>query len=248
MKIVITGSNSFVGKLFRVILSSDHELILLSSSSFSKVIIQWQLTDPFPDQCKDADLFIHLAYDYSHSKSSNVIKLIENIEVLNNEKAFHVFFSSYSARVGTNSNYGNNKLLLEEFFINKKSTIVRPGLIVGTQGLYEKMRSLASNLFIIPIPFNETKSIPLCKENDLISFILKIISSITLNIPPPKEINLYDKNLVSIKELFQDVMQLKRIYMKFPYTLIYFVIILAEKIGLKLPVTSDNFRGYFANQ
>ena len=248
MKIVITGSNSFVGKLFRVILSSDHELILLSSTSISKIIIQWQLTDPFPDHCKDADLFIHLAYDYSHSNFLNVIKLIENIEILNNEKAFHVFFSSYSARVGTKSKYGNNKLLLEKFFLNKKSTIVRPGLIVGTQGLYEKMRSLASNLFIIPIPFKDTKSIPICRENDLIILILNIISSITFNILPPKEINLYDTNLVSIKELFQEVMQLRRIYIKFPYILIYFVILLSEKIGLKLPVTSDNFRGYFANQ
>ena len=71
MKIVITGSNSFVGKYFQSILASDHELILLSSTAFFETDIPWQLTAPFPDQCRNANLFIHLAYDYSHSYFSN---------------------------------------------------------------------------------------------------------------------------------------------------------------------------------
>ena len=248
MKIVITGSNSFVGNIFNGILSHEHELILLSSKVLNDNNIPWQLTAPFPDQCRNADLFIHLAYDYSHSHFSNVTKLIENIKDLKNEKVFHVYFSSYSAKVGSNSNYGTNKFILEQFFLKNNSTIVRPGLIVASKGLYEKMRSLASKLWIIPIPLNETKSIPICRADDLNTCILSIITSLSANIKPSKEINLYDKNLVSLKELFQDVMHLRKIYIYFPYTLIYLVILLAEKIGLTFSVTSDNFRGYFANQ
>ena len=246
MKIVITGANSFVGRLYTSALKDEHDLILLSSTK-NISLNSWHLTEPFPDQCIDADLFIHLAYDYSHSYSSNVINLIEGIEKISNPNCLHIYFSSYSARVGSNSKYGTNKFAMEQYFKNKNAVIVRPGLIVASQGIFEKIRSLASRLWIIPIPLIESKSIPICRPQDLIIFLHDLITSCSNNEVHLSEVNLYDIELVSLKQLFKDIMLLNKIYIIFPYEIIYVCILFVEKLGLKLPVTSDNFRGYFSN-
>ena len=62
------------------------------------------------------------------------------------------------------------------------------------------------------------------------------------------EVNLYDKDLISLKDLFEKTMALNKIYIKFPFEIIYVCILFIEKLGFKLPVTSDNFRGYFSNK
>jgi hypothetical protein len=246
MKIVITGANSFVGKLYSCALKDNHQLVLLSSSN-SPSVYQWHLSEPFPDNCLDADLFIHLAYDYSHNHFSNVTNLIESIEKLTNPKCLHVYFSSYSARADSSSKYGTNKLAMEYYFKNKNAVLVRPGLIVANQGIYEKIRSLASRLWIIPVPLIESKSIPICRPQDLILFLNNIIVARSNNTIQFTEVNLYDIEFVSLKQLFKNIMGLNKIYIKFPYELIYVCILFIEKFGLKLPVTSDNFRGYFSN-
>ena len=247
MKIVISGANSFVGKLYAFALKDKHHLILLSSSK-SPYAYQWQLNDPFPDICLDADLFIHLAYDYSHSYNSNVTNLIQSIEYLKNPNCLHVYFSSYSARAHSSSKYGTNKLAMEYYFKNKNAVLVRPGLIVANQGIYEKIRSLASRLWIIPVPLIESKSIPICRPQNLISFLNDIVEARSNNAIHFSEINLYDGEFVSLKQLFKNVMGLNKIFIKFPYEIIYICILLIEKLGFKLPVTSDNFRGYFSNK
>lgn len=247
MKIVITGANSYVGKLYTNALKDDHGLILLSSSG-NMPFNSWQLTESFPDQCFDADLFIHLAYDYSHSYFSNVEKLSESIDLLDNPHCLHVYFSSYSARPDSSSKYGTNKLAMEHFFKTKNAVIVRPGLIVANQGIYDKIRSLASRLWIIPVPLIESKSIPICRPQDLITFLNDLIVLHSNKSVHSTEVNLYDKDLVSLKDLFEKTMGLKKIYIKFPFEILYVCILLVEKLGIKLPVTSDNFRGYFSNK
>ena len=247
MKIVITGANSYVGKLYTIALKEEHDLILLSSSKNMPFIL-WQLTEPFPDYCHDADFFIHLAYDYSHSHFSNVTNLSASIDRLKNPKCLHVYFSSYSARADSSSKYGTNKLAMEHFFKTKNAVIVRPGLIVANQGIYEKIRSMASRLWIIPVPWVETKSIPICQPHELITFIQELILSYSKNSVLLTEVNLYDKDLVSLKDLFEKIMGLKKIYIKFPFEILYVCLLFIEKLGVKLPVTSDNFRGYFNNK
>jgi len=158
------------------------------------------------------------------------------------------YFSSYSARAASSSKYGANKLAMEYYFKTKNAVLVRPGLIVASQGIYEKIRSLASRLWIIPVPLIESKSIPICRPDDLIAFINDIIDAHSNNRVHFTEVNLYDIEFVSLKQLFKNVMGLNKIFVKFPYELIYVCILFIEKFGIKLPVTSDNFRGYFSNK
>ena len=50
-----------------------------------------------------------------------------------------IFITSYSAKSRSQSEYGRIKYELEKFFIQEKQPVVRPGLVIGTEGIFSNM-------------------------------------------------------------------------------------------------------------
>lgn len=246
MQIIITGSNSSVGKLISDFFKTKYDLLLLSSTVDKENTFYWKMGDDFPKVDSNI-VIIHLAYDYSNSYDTNVTSLINSILQLDVD-AHHIYFSSYSAKYSAKSKYGINKFALEEFFSSYKSTIIRPGLIVSNNGIYNRIYKLATKIPLIPLPLFENKCIPICEEHHIILCLDKLLFQIKHQKDYPSYINLYHDKYLSLRELFQNQMKITSIYIYFPYVIIYWSLLFFEFFGIKFSVTSDNFKGFFSNE
>jgi nucleoside-diphosphate-sugar epimerase len=153
-----------------------------------------------------------------------------------------IFISSMSAYFGTKQNYGLMKMAVERAVLEADQIVVRPGLVYGgeTGGMARTLSNLA-RLPVIPV-FKNARQFTLHIDDFLATMTSLIItddvpsSVIGLGYDPPEE--------------FRDIMMaLARQQNRTPRTLtvpwapLHLALVIAEKVGLPLPVRSDSLLG-----
>ncbi len=95
---------------------------------------------PNPDLFAGCDAVVHCAYDVCPGASELNVSGTAAILRAAAEAGvdFQVFVSSHSARVDAPSEYGQAKYRCERLFLEQEEAVVRPGLVVASEGFFAR--------------------------------------------------------------------------------------------------------------
>jgi nucleoside-diphosphate-sugar epimerase len=262
MNILITGVNSFVGRnLGRYLSECGHNVYgtvrnpLKAPSEFKWLIrsfIYEMGTFPEPSLFTGIDIVIHLIYDFRPNQMELNIHGTRQLclAAKQNGVDYQFFVSSYSARKDAISEYGRTKYTLERFFLKEHGFIIRPGLVLGDGGLFKKMVTLVQKFPVLPLIEDGNGLVPIVDINTLCQAINVVISNKD-KVIVDKDFNLFHPELISLKYLLQQISHAagnKVIFIKVPARLLLLPLDFLRRVGIKLPVTSDNLKGYIINR
>ena len=190
--IAITGANGFIGSnLKNYFLSQGYYIKCFQRTKIKEqekrvIFITYDLQLPLsPDDFLNVDILIHCAFATYSTKCKNADEININaakriIEMCRLNKIKIIFLSSFSAHSGAQSHYGLNKLLLEKMFDQKRDLILKLGLIVGNGGMFQKIKKLLDNKYIIPLIDNGNHPVQTIGMQDLLQvFHVAVVKGIT---------------------------------------------------------------------
>ena len=258
MRILIFGASGFIGNyLTNYLVERNYIVIEASRSDFASnlhsIKIKWRLGDEVPNSIfKDVDFVIHLAHDFSGLRGAeltkkNILLLIKQAQNMGVSR--QLFFSSYSAGVHSNSIYGLTKFEIENHikFDNLKVQILRPGLVIGSGGIYGKISRYAKKVPVILLPDGGKGFVPTISIKRLCDEVVIIMQ----NNSTKREFNLFYPKLHSLRYLIKSEMMKKWKYIliiNIPSSFLIFLLRIAEFLKLTLPINSDNLKGFLRNQ
>jgi nucleoside-diphosphate-sugar epimerase len=260
MNILLTGINSFIGcNLGRYLADSGHNVYgtvrnlkkVPSQVKWLKKNFIYELDSPTETlMFKDIDVVVHLIHDFRSGKRNLNIQGTQALclTAKNSGVQYQVFISSYSAQNDAISEYGRTKYALELFFRRKQGIIIRPGLVLGNGGLFRRMVTLVQHFPVLPIPDEGKGMVPIIDIDTLCKSIVMIIEN---KLHENKEFNLFHNELVSLKYLLQQICHItkrKIIFINLPSGLLLLPLVFFQKIGIRLPISSDNLKGYIINK
>lgn len=261
MKVVLFGGSGFIGSHLAKVLTSngyDVEIFSRSSCPLERTLTNhiWNLQKPVGAEtinkaCK-ADVAVHLAHDFSGTRGARLTvkgtsELMEKLIDLGVAK--QIFISSFSSGEHAKSLYGKTKYTLERKFLRYPNCIIiRPGLVIGSGGLFGRIRKWTNILPIIPIPRGDVSRLPIIDIETLCVEISKVIEN---KYNPKKELNLFFEEFVYLRDLISIVSDRRGplpILVSLPTWFFKTCLVTAEFLRVPLPVSKDNFLGLLANK
>ena len=156
-----------------------------------------------------------------------------------------VFVSSYSAHREAPSEYGRTKFILQERFLARGHAVVRPGLIIGPGGMFERMVGTLKSP-IVPLADGGRDKVPIVALADFQTALAAVIEQDRAG-----AFNLFNPELVTMKELFAAIRAAagsRAILAPVPAFPLMALARVMEKIGVALPFDAESFRALKANQ
>ncbi len=259
MKVFFIGINSFIGSYFAKYLKEQGIEIFGSSrasepkedlKSVVSSYFQLYLNQEFDAKVfSNMDVIIYCAHSH---KNKNNIKL--NIE--GTKKWYyaarkegvnkHIFLTSYSAKANSLSEYAIIKYELETFFQKEMQLVIRPGLVLGNGGLFLRMARMICNYPFLPLLDGSNYKVPIISIWGLCKALVNIIEN-----PKPKIYNIFQKEMVTMKELLQEIrFQLHSKCLFIPVASILPLIFLKglEFFKIPFPIKSSNIIALKENQ
>jgi len=157
-----------------------------------------------------------------------------------------LLISSFSALSSAQSDYARAKRALEKSFSEEGHTIVRPGLVIGQGGLFGRMYRMLKSFPALPVLDGGRGSTPVLWIGDLKRAIAEIIERELRG-----EFNLFnDRNprLIDLLKGIRTEAGFRTWLVPVPTAPIEVTLKAVEALGARLPVTSENVKGYKANQ
>lgn len=256
--VFITGINSFVGSNLALFLKDKGYIVKGSLSDLAKASSVKHITndltqiklgsalssEAIPD---DVDVLIYAAHD--KNTAFNNIETNKRLFELAEKRGcqYHIFISSISANSSNMTDYGQVKLQLEDFFIQKKNAvIVRPGLVIGDGGLYSNMEGFVKKNHLIPLPDGGKYPMAIIEMNELAEAF-----ELLLQKRPTGFVNLYQQKLISLKDLVKKIAKThnKKVYILYipiNFTLFFFEIFktILNLLKIKNKFSIDSVAGY----
>ncbi|WP_438479480.1 NAD-dependent epimerase/dehydratase family protein [Oleiharenicola lentus] len=249
LRVAITGASGFLGHaLLQRLLNAGLEVHALSRNPSSMEGVRWHaynLAEPVPQVIESCDVIVHAAFAMGANANS--------LEAVNKDAAAHllavartyrrhfIFISSMSAHDHAESSYGRTKWAIEQTLDPTQDTIVRPGLIVGAGGVYQRMLESLRSTPIVPIFFGGMQPIHPVALEDLVEGLFHIISRRI-----PGIFNLGSIEPISVRELYRRMLHsagLRRTIIPLPGSLALRGLRATEALGLRLPLTTENLLG-----
>jgi nucleoside-diphosphate-sugar epimerase len=201
-----------------------------------------------PKGIENVDVLIHSAYMTRYTNLEDAVRVNES-GTSNLYKAAHntgvkkfVFISSRAARQNARSYYAQSKFRIESKMDVSSDLIVRPGLILASDGgLFSRIVNQVKSLPVVPVfgdglqRLNTVHIDDVCKVIDWA--LEKNISGI---------ITVAETEGITMKELLRAVLRQlggKKPIVSVPGKPIVLFLQLLESLKLKLPVSSENLRG-----
>lgn len=190
-RLIVTGPRGFIGRdLCRAALAHGHAVTGLARGPVPDIdVIAWQLGDPLPEACRDADAVIHLAcatlverQSLAQSAALDLTGTQRLLESVRHRRASgrrmrFVFLSSQSARPDAANMYGRSKAAIEALLMQDDEIVVRPGLVYDDAfgsvfGLFGRLARLP----LVPIPTRERNIQPI-HLRELTDCVLRIVET-----------------------------------------------------------------------
>lgn len=253
--ILITGASGFIGQaLCKSLIESGFTPIALVRDpiKFTKKTGIQAYTCNLPHELDPSILsleysvIIHAAYDMRFQNEQKSLEINVNgtcklLETLKKPNTKMVFISSMSAHQNALSTYGKTKFNLESLFNFHTDLIIRPGLVIGNGGLFERMIQSIKKLRLIPIFLKGNQPLHIIHINDLCKAItLSIQNQIT------GELNLGTIEPITLTEFYKMIcsqLKIKAIFLPVPFNITLFILKLFEKWNVFLPISSENLLG-----
>ena len=255
MNIAISGASGYLGQRIKnELLLKNFNVISLCRNAKNKNELNFYLgkesIDSIEFKKNKIEVLIHCAWDMSNlsekeSHKTNVVgsrKLLD--EALKGGVKKIIFISSMSAFIGCKSTYGKNKMIVENYFLRKGATIIRPGLIWGEGdlgGMFNKLNNIAKMFPICPV-ISKTY-IFMIHETDLIKFLITKIQKRTFankvyTLAFPKAISFNDVVIECSK-----INKRRIILIPMPWQIFYVTLKLIETLNIPFPIKTDNLMG-----
>jgi nucleoside-diphosphate-sugar epimerase len=246
--VVITGASGFIGShLVNHFANRRWKVIALQRKSPSVTVpkveyVKYDLRDRFEDRMfSKADFLVHCAY-IENSVSLNLEgtkRLLEASRKYGLKR--NVFMSSVSAHESALSKYGKQKYLCEKLFDSEADSIIRPALVLGNGGLFQRMSEYLNKGKRTPLVSGGRQPVQIIWIHDLVFAIEKILicdlrGTFTVAHPavvPYKEFCSKLSRKLGVKPRF--------VYL--PYCVAKGVVAVATIFGMALPVTKENLLG-----
>ena len=149
MRIFITGITGFLGSNLAHYLSAGQHEVFGSTHCGANInalcgalysTVRYRFGELIPaGMFEGCDSVVHCAHDNNPGNLKlNATATLELIEAAERAGVVQqIFVSSHSARRDAPTSYGQIKYNIEQVFLEKGLTVIRPGLIVGPGGLFE---------------------------------------------------------------------------------------------------------------
>lgn len=250
--IAITGASGFIGShLKEYFLNQGFNIKCLQRSKLTKqesrvTLIKYDLRLPL--QTNDflkVDTLIHCAFipystknkDADENNAKGTERLIKmcrkhNIKI--------IFLSSFSAHSGAQSHYGKNKLALENMLDEKRDLILKLGLVIGKGGVFQKIRTLLNENYIIPLIDNGKQLVQTIGIFDLLEIFDAAISKGIIG-----TYSIGEESSTSLKNIFiiSRNKERKNLFLPISSMLVLEILKITERIGIFLPFSSENILG-----
>lgn len=249
LRVAITGAGGFLGRaLARQLLEAGTEVQAFSRRDPGLPGVTWHaydLAEPVSAALAACDVIVHAAFAMGRTGPA--------LETLNREAAKRVlaiarehqrhlvFISSMSAHADALSSYGRAKYAIEQTLDSSREAIVRPGLILGTGGVYSRMLDSLRRAPVVPLFFGGTQPVQPVAIDELVRALVRIVTE-----RRPGVFNLGTPEPVTIRELYRRMLAaagLRRPVVPLPGTLVLFFLRGTEALGLPLPLTRENLLG-----
>lgn len=254
MNILITAVSGFLGSNLAMGLAKVNHCIIGTVRNASKTpselnieFAQYTLGDTLDnDLLGKQDVVIHCAHDFTDDSEAAFRLNVEGTQLLYQQAEDagviqQIFISSYSAHQSASSDYGKIKYQIEQFFLFKNQTIVRPGLVIGNGGLFLRNLKKILSIPVIPLMDKGQETIAVIGIDDFVAAVLVLVNDSIAG-----EFNLFNPELVSMKKFIRKINQLgkhKSLYINIPSSLAINTLIFLNKLGVKLPVNIENIKG-----
>jgi nucleoside-diphosphate-sugar epimerase len=138
---------------------------------------------PTPEALEGADALVHAAYDFSHTRWSDIARVnVDGSRQLlraarDAQVARIVCVSTVAAFPGTRSLYGRAKLEIEQTAIDLGASVIRCGLVWGPHGgaMFGALRRAVERLPVVPLPAPADLRLMLVCEDDLVVLLERLL-------------------------------------------------------------------------
>ena len=251
MNIVITGADGFLGRhLCAAFLLQGWKVTGLVRNPHRKRLIEGVEYHhyEFPANLaatalvKSFDVLVHCAfamtgnradYDVNREASAFLQQQFQSTRML--------FVSSMSAHADAESLYGREKLYIESTLDLRRDVALRPGFIIGDGGVFQNLARSIRKLPLIPLFYGGQQPIQTVHVADLCAAVCVLIGGGGTGV-----ISYGEEEPVLLREFYQAIAQglgVKRTLMRLPGGLTLSGLRLAESLGIRLPMTSENLLG-----
>ena len=250
LRAAITGAGGFLGStLARRLAAGGAEVAALSRSRADIPGTRWhhyELSDASidPAALEGADVVVHAAFSAAGAgpelEKLNYDAALRLRDAARKKGARFIFISSMSAHEEAASAYGRAKWAIEKA-LDPADAIVRPGLIVGPGGLYARMLGQLRGAPVIPLFYGGGQPVQVIGVDDAAEGIGRVAArretgAFNLALPQP----------LTIRELYGRMLAaagLNRPILPLPGGPALLAVKFCEKLGLRLPITSENLLG-----
>ena len=246
MKIGITGATSSIGMTtVREAIAQGHEVVRFVRSPNQVGDRRFNLGDEISkEDFSDLDALIHLAWDRSKNDELSALKNIESGKKLflicESSEVKIVFLSSFSASSNSASLYGKSKFQLEKICLSLHGTVLRAGVIWGSEwaGILKSIKSLSK----LPIICPHISPEPILYHSNQIDLAAELVRN-AVNDPVNKVLLSANQVPIQLSKISHAIRgNIKSIHFKVAIKLIVTVATFIRFIKLPLPFSPDSIR------
>ncbi|HEX9442632.1 MAG TPA: hypothetical protein VGA73_00860, partial [Candidatus Binatia bacterium] len=208
----------------------------------------WSLAGPVPpDLCAGVDAVVHSAYDLRRAAMEQNVGGTERLAEAAAAAGVgrQVFIGSYSAHAGAAGAYGRSKFILQEYFLARGHAVVRPGLVIGPGGMFERMAKTL-RLPIAPVADGGRDRVPVVALADFSTALAEIVERRRAGL-----YNLFNPEPVTLKDILAAVRAAtasRTALLPAPAALLAALTRVMEKLGVAPPLDPESFAALKANQ
>lgn len=200
-----------------------------------------------PSGIDEAQVVIHCAYmtRYTSLDEARLVNVKGTgilLEMTRRAGGRFIFISSNSARPDAPSFYARSKYECEQMLDLSREAAVRPGLVLsGRGGLALRIAALVAGLPVLPAFASAGRKIQTVHEDDLaaaLAWVLDTGFAGRLTVAEPDGVNMRE-----LIRLMTRALHKKRLVINLPPGPFVYLLQMAEGLGIRLPLSSENLRG-----
>lgn len=247
MKVAITGAKGFLGQKLKKALQDKYGVLSLCRQpceegdyffDLAQAKASLQQLDVLPD------VMIHAAYGMKstpNEETTNIEGSKRLFDWCRENNIRIVFVSSCSAHEDAESSYGRSKWELEKYLDPKVECAIRPGFIIGQGGVYARLKASISALGFAPLFWGGNQPIQLISVEHVVQAIVWVLEHSLTGV-----LNVVNANPITIRQFYSQIFQ--RLgksprFVPLPGDVALSLLRGAERLGLSLPMTSENLLG-----